>query len=165
MVDNEQKGGPDGPGQGHFAIQRIYVKDLSFETPSSPAIFKATWKPEINVEIGSQASAVDEGVHEVVLSITATVKVGDSTAFLAEVQQAGIFTIQGFPQQQLGHMLGSLCPGILFPYARETVSDLVNRGGFPPLYLNPVNFDAVYAEHLRRQQQQAAGETAVGGPH
>lgn len=145
---------------GQFAIQRIYTKDLSFESPRAPGIFREDWKPQMSVDLSSQAAMVDQDVHEVTLSVTVTVKVDDKTAFLAEVKQAGIFTLQGFPPDQVGPMLGSFCPNVLFPYAREAISDLVGRGGFPPLYLSPVNFDAVYAEHLRRQQAEKPDEAS-----
>ena len=137
-----------------FSIQKIYVKDMSFETPNSPAIFTQDWRPEINLELNSQANKVTEGVHEVVLSLTVTAKLGDNTAYLAEVQQAGIFTLQGFEEPELRPMLGAFCPGTLYPYARESVSDLVARGGFPQLVLAPINFDALYAEQVQKLRAQ-----------
>jgi len=139
--------------QGQFAIQKIYTKDISFETPNSPAIFsEAKWEPEINVQLNSRAAQLNPGLHEVVLTVTVTAKQGDKTAFLVEVQQAGIFQAEGIDEAQMGHLLGSFCPNILFPYAREAISDLVSRGGFPQLLLAPVNFDALYAQHLQQQQ-------------
>lgn len=145
---------------GQFAIQKIYVKDLSFETPNSPAVFTETnWAPEVNVQLNSRAAPMADEMHEVVLSVTITAKLGDKTAYLVEVQQAGIFRTEGFEQQQLNHLLGSFCPNILFPYAREAISDMVTRGGFPQMLLAPVNFDALYAQHLQ-QQQAAAKEVA-----
>ncbi len=140
--------------QKQFSIQKIYVKDLSFETPNSPAIFTQDWRPEINLELNSQANKVAEGVHEVVLSLTVTAKLGDTTAYLAEVTQAGIFTAQGFGEAELPPMLGAFCPGTLYPYARETVSDLVARGGFPQLVLAPINFDALFAQQIQQVQAQ-----------
>jgi preprotein translocase subunit SecB len=140
-----------------FLMQKIYLKDISFETPNSPEVFMEEWKPEVNVELGSAGKAVGEGVHEVVLSVTVTAKLGDKTAYLAEVHQAGIFTVKGFPEEEAKHMLGSYCLAVLFPYAREAISDLVTKGGFPQLLLAPVNFDALYAQHLQREQQAAAG--------
>ncbi|MBI5041128.1 MAG: protein-export chaperone SecB [Gammaproteobacteria bacterium] len=135
--------------QKQFSIQKIYVKDLSFETPNSPAIFTQDWRPDINLELNSQTNKVAEGVHEVVLSLTVTAKLGDTTAYLVEVQQAGIFTAQGFGEAELPPMLGAFCPGTLYPYARETVSDLVARGGFPQLVLAPINFDALFAQQMQ----------------
>lgn len=145
----------DNPQAGkQFAIQKIYVKDMSFETPNSPAIFTQDWRPEINLELNSQAAKVTDGVHEVVLSLTVTAKLGGNTAYLVEVQQAGIFTMQGFEDAELAPMLGAFCPGTLYPYAREAVTDLVARGGFPQLVLAPINFDALYAQQIQKVQAQ-----------
>ncbi len=143
--------------QGQFSIQKIYTKDISFETPSSPAIFaNAKWEPEVNVQLNSRAGQMENDMHEVVLSVTITAKVEDKVAYLVEVQQAGIFQAAGFEETQKAHLLGAFCPNILFPYVREAVSDLVSRGGFPQMLLQPVNFDALYAQ--RMQQNQAPQE-------
>ncbi len=142
--------------QKNFGIQKIYVKDMSFETPNTPAVFTMDWKPEINLELTTQASKIAEGIHEVVLSLTVTAKLGDNTAYLAEVQQAGIFAMQGFPEAELAPMIGAFCPGTLYPYARETVSDLVARGGFPQLVLAPINFDALFAQQIQKVRAQVA---------
>jgi preprotein translocase subunit SecB len=147
------------PAQGHFAIQRIYCKDISFETPNSPHIFQQQWQPQADLQIDTQATDLGNGTYDITLSITATVKVEDKTAFLVEVNQAGIFTASGIPEEQLGPMLGAFCPNILFPYAREAISDISARGGFPPLILSPVNFDALYAQRMQQQQAAAAGST------
>lgn len=145
---------------GQFAIQKIYVKDVSFETPNSPSIFtESKWEPEVNVQLNTRAAPMADNMHEVVLSVTVTAKLGDKTAYLAEVQQAGVFRTEGFEQAQLNHLLGSFCPNILFPYVREAISDMVTRGGFPQMLLAPVNFDALFAQHL--QQQQAAAKEAA----
>lgn len=136
-----------------FAIQKIYCKDISFETPNSPGVFREQWQPEVSLQLGNEAVALDDGVHEVVLSVTATAKLGETTAFLVEVQQAGIFTVAGYSDAEIGPMLGAFCPNILFPYARETISDIVTRGGFPQLLLAPVNFDALYQQHMQQNQQ------------
>lgn len=141
-----------------FALQRIYTKDISFETPNSPAIFSEKWEPSINVDLNSASKMLHEGVFEVVLSVTVTTKVGDKTAYLAEVQQAGIFTLSGFNEQEMGGMLNSYCPNLLFPFAREVIADLVSKGSFPQMLLTPINFDALYAQHL---QQQASKEQPV----
>ncbi len=143
-----------------FAIQKIYIRDLSFESPNAPAVFTGEWQPEVNLDLNTQANPLEEGVFHVDLALTVTVRNQDKTAFLVEVHQCGIFNISGFDEEQMGHMLGSFCPNILFPYAREAISDLVTKGGFPPLLLAPVNFDALYAQHLAQQQQQASGESA-----
>jgi preprotein translocase subunit SecB len=138
--------------QTQFDIQKVYCKDISLETPNSPGVFRDDWSPDINVQMNTEASQLAEGIYEVVLMVTVTAKLGESTAFLVEVQQGGIFTIGGMEESELGPVLGSLCPGILFPYAREAVSDLVTRAGFPPLVLSPVNFDALFYQHLMEQQ-------------
>jgi preprotein translocase subunit SecB len=149
----------DGSGQEKFAIQNIYVKDLSFEAPNSPQIFMEQWKPQLELEMSNQINQLNEELYEVVLNLTATVKVADKTAFLVELHQAGIFTLVGFPDDKLSYMLNSYCPNILFPFARETVSNAVTRGGFQPLWLAPINFDALYAQQLQKKQEQAAQQT------
>lgn len=138
-----------------FAIQKIYLKDVSFETPNSPAIFTEQWKPDVHIDLATNGATLEEGLHEVVLTITVTAKVEEKTAFLVEIHQAGIFVVKGFDEANHNAMLGSFCPNILFPYAREAVSDLVTKGGFPQLLLSPINFDALYAQHIQQQQQQA----------
>lgn len=138
-----------------FSIQKIYTKDMSFETPNSPQIFTEKWEPSVDFNLGSHVESLDNSLYEVALTVTITVKSGDSTAYLVEVNQAGIFALSGFSDQEMGPMVGSFCPNILFPYAREAVSELVAKGGFPQLLLAPVNFDALYAQHLQQLQQQA----------
>ncbi len=140
----------EGPA---FTIQRIYVKDVSFEAPHAPEIFREEWKPEVNVDLQTKTNRLEESIYEVVLHLTVTVKMGEKVAFLIEVHQAGIFTLSKFPAEQLSHALGSMCPNILYPYARETISDIVVRGGFPQLLLAPVNFDALYLQHLEHQKK------------
>ena len=136
-----------------FSIQKIYTKDLSFETPTSPKIFTEKWEPTVDLNLSSQILPLEESLYEVALTITITVKCSESIAYLVEVSQAGIFTLSGFNEEEMGPMLGSFCPNILFPYAREAVSDLVAKGGFPQLLLAPVNFDALYAQQLQYAQQ------------
>jgi preprotein translocase subunit SecB len=153
---------PKEDSQPHIAIQKIYVKDLSFETPNSPQMFLDKidkWEPEINLQLSNSASALKEDTHEVVLSVTVTAKIKDKTAFLVEVQLAGIFNMVGFDKAQLAAWMGSYCPQLLFPYAREVVSDLVTRGGFPQLLLAPINFDALYRQHLEQGNTAQAGES------
>jgi len=157
---DESKGQAAGENR-QFAIQKIYVRDLSFETPNTPHIFQEKWEPETNMQLGNKAIVLAEGVHEVTLSVTVTAKIGEKTAYLAEVQQCGIFNISGYDQQELPPIVGSLCPNILFPFAREAISDLVTRGGFPQLLLSPVNFDALFAEYTQQQKQQAGDEAGV----
>ncbi len=138
--------------QGQFAIQKIYVKDLSFETPNSPQVFQIQWQPLVNMDLASSATKLENGYYEVVLSITITVTVETQTVYLVEVQQAGIFMLSEMPQEIIGRMLATVCPNILFPFAREVVSDLATRGGFPQLILAPVNFDALYLQQQTKQQ-------------
>ena len=139
-----------------FAIVRIYVKDVSFETPNSPRIFTQEFKPQLNVQLNTAVERIEEDLYEVVLNITVTSKQGEKTGFLVEVQQAGLFSVKGFDEEQKGAMLGAYCPNTLFPFARETISGLVNKGGFPPLMLAPINFDAMYAESAAEKAKQAA---------
>ncbi|MCL1079590.1 protein-export chaperone SecB [Parashewanella spongiae] len=143
-----------------FNIQRVFTKDLSFETPNSPAIFQKEWNPEVKLDLDTKSNKLADDVYEVILSLTVTAKVGEETAFLCEVQQAGIFSIAGLTEPQLAHSLGAYCPNILFPYARETVGSLVGRGTFPQLNLAPVNFDALFAQYVQKRQEeaQAAGQ-------
>lgn len=156
MTENTNQTQPNGP---QFTIQRIYTKDVSFETPNSPAIFTEKWEPQVNVDLNTSGNKLAEGIYEVVLAVTVTTKLGDKTAYLAEVKQSGIFSIEGFSEQDLGGMLHSYCPNLLFPYVREVVSDLVSKGSFPQLLLQPINFDALYAQHLQQQQgNDAKGE-------
>jgi preprotein translocase subunit SecB len=141
-----------------FTIQRIYTKGISYESPNAPKIFRDDWNPEVNVDLQTKADKLEDDVYDVVLNLTVTVKMTDKTAFLCEVQQAGIFTLKDFQTDQLNHILGSMCPSILYPYAREAISDIVTRGGFPQLLLAPVNFDALYLQHM--EQQKAGGTKA-----
>lgn len=140
-----------------FGIQNLYVKDISFETPNSPHIFMEDWKPKIEHEISTNIKNLEGNAFEVVLNVTVTVKSEEKTAFLVEVHQAGIFVVSGFAEDQLKYMLNTYCPTILYPYAREMISNLVTRGGFQPLLLAPINFEALYAE----QQQQQTEPTTI----
>ena len=163
MADEQAAGTQEQPQQ-QFAMQRIYNKDISFESPSTPDIFRKQWQPKVNVDLNTKSDKVDEqGNYEVVLTITITAKVDDDTAFLVEVQQAGIFMISGFEGEDLRRILGTAAPNILFPYARENIDSLCVKGGFPPVMLAPVNFDALYQQALNQAQQPAAedGEAAT----
>lgn len=144
-----------------FSIQKIYTKDLSFETPHAPKIFREKWDPVVDFHLSTNVNQLDAMVYEVTLTVTVTVKSVEITAYLVEVNQAGIFTLNNFTEQEMGPMLGSFCPNILFPYAREVVSELVAKGGFPQLLLAPVNFDALYAQHAQQVQQNAAGSDSI----
>ena len=140
-----------------FSIQRIYTKDISFETPNTPEIFTVEWKPEINVNLNNAVKDLGEGNLEVALTVTVTAKIGEKTAFLAEATQAGIFLARGIPEEEMGPLLGVYCPNVLFPYLREVISDLITRGSFPQFLLAPVNFEALYAQQMQ-QQNQAGGQ-------
>ncbi|KAA1190384.1 protein-export chaperone SecB [Pseudohalioglobus sediminis] len=145
--------------QQQFAMQRIYTKDISFESPATPNIFKKQWQPAVNVDLNTKSDKIDDsGNYEVVLSITITAKVEDETAFLVEVQQAGIFLITGIEGDDLRRVLGTAAPNILFPYARESIDTLCVKGGFPAIMLAPVNFDALYQQALAQAQAQPSGE-------
>ena len=152
--ENQQPAATDSNQRGQFEIQKIYVKNVSLETPNSPQIFREQWKPSVHMDIANSANDLGENLYEVTLSVTATVSHEDKTIYLVEVQQAGIFLMADFPRELIGRMVATVCPNILFPYVRETVSDLVVRAGFPQLLLAPVNFDALYLQH----QQKLAAE-------
>lgn len=142
--------------QQTFAIQKIYLKDVSFESPNSPQAFaENNWTPQINVQLNVTNQHLDEDNHEVVLEVTVTAKLEDTTVFLVEVKQAGIFTLGGFADDNLAGMIGAYCPETLFPYAREAISELIVKGGFPAIFLSPVNFNALYQQQLQQQAQQA----------
>ena len=166
MADEQVAGTQEQPQQ-QFAMQRIYNKDISFESPSTPDIFRKQWQPKVNVDLNTKSDKIDEqGNYEVVLTITITAKVEDDTAFLVEVQQAGIFMITGFEGEDLRRILGTAAPNILFPYARENIDSLCVKGGFPPVMLAPVNFDALYQQALNQaEQQKAAPESGEAATH
>jgi preprotein translocase subunit SecB len=141
-----------------LAISKIYTKDFSFESPQSPAIFKSgDWKPETNLNLRSAHNPIEGNAHEVVLTITVEAKDGDKTMFLVELQQAGIFEIAGYEGEEMSAILGSFCPNILFPYAREIIASTIQRGGFPEFVLQPINFDALYLQAKQQKEQQAQG--------
>jgi preprotein translocase subunit SecB len=154
MTDAKQ----DEPNR-EFAVQRIYTKDVSFETPNTPAVFQQEWKPETGVNLNTEVNQLTDEVFEVALSVTVTTKVGEKTAYLVEVKQAGIFSIKGFPEQELGPLLGAYCPNQLFPYVREVISDIVVKGSFPQLMLQPVNFDMLYAQHQQELAKKAQAQS------
>jgi preprotein translocase subunit SecB len=138
-----------------FSIEKIYVKDASLEIPNAPQIFTERVQPQIGVELGNVAQLLEPGVFEVALKVTVTSKIEDKVAFLVEVTQAGIFQIRNVPEENIEMIVGITCPNILFPYAREAVSDLVVRAGFPSVLLNPINFEALFAQQKMQQAEQA----------
>lgn len=155
----------EAPEQAPFEmqIQRIYIKDVSFEAPNLPTIFHQEWKPQLGFELDTATLQVGEDTYEVVLHINVETTLEDSNdvAFICEVKQAGVFTIKGLEGIQLAHCLASKCPEVLYPYARELISSLVNRGTFPALNLSPVNFDALFMEYLERQQAEGEEKPAL----
>ncbi|KAF7772045.1 preprotein translocase subunit SecB [Pseudoalteromonas citrea] len=155
MTEQNQNAAAEQQEGAQFNIQRIFTKDVSFETPNSPAIFQKEWTPEVKLDMDTRSNKLDENVYEVVLALTVTATIGEETAFLCEIQQAGIFSIAELEELQMAHMLGAYCPNILFPYAREAVAGLVNRGTFPQLNLAPVNFDALFTQYMQQRAAQA----------
>ncbi|MBS99851.1 MAG: protein-export chaperone SecB [Oceanospirillaceae bacterium] len=144
--------------QPQFAMKRVYMKDASLETPAAPQVFTKAWQPEVNLDLNTRSTPLDEDHFEVVLTLTVTVKNDGETAFLVEVQQAGIFMLSGLGEAETKHTLGAFCPNILFPYAREAIDNLASKASFPALMLAPVNFDALYAQQQQQAQQKAAEE-------
>ncbi len=160
-MTTEQPSSSNGIGSEErtFTIERVYLKDLSFEAPATPAVFKQQWQPNMNLQLHTSSTHIEGHLYEVVLSATITVTSTEKTAFLVETKYAGIFTISQFSDEQQKVLINSVCPSILFPYLREVVTDVVTRGSFPQLILAPVNFDALYAEHMRQQQQPQLSES------
>jgi len=143
--------------QPSFQIEKLYVKDLSLEVPGAPQVFMDSQTPQLEIQLRHEAKGFAEGLFEVVLTVTVTARAGDKTVFLAEAAQAGIFALRNVPEKDVEPLLAVGCPSILYPYAREAISDLVSRGGFPPVLLSPVSFEAIYAQ---RQQQAGAAVRA-----
>ena len=149
---------PQAPQQASFQIEKIYVKDLSLEVPNAPQVFMQTENPELEVQVRNQGEKFADGLFEVTVTVTVTARAGEKTVFLAEVAQAGIFAVRGVPPQDLDPLLGIGCPTILYPYAREAISNLVTRAGFPAVILAPISFEQIYME---RMQQQAAATPKI----
>jgi len=143
--------------QAQFQLQKIYLKDASFELPNAPQVFQEDGQVEIKMNLAQKVEKLAEGVQEVNLTVTVTATIGEKTAYLAEVQQAGIFAITGLNEQSEHAALNTLCPHTLFPYARRVITDLVADGGFPPLVLQPINFDQIYAQRMQEAQTQSNG--------
>ncbi len=143
-----------------FTVEKIYVKDVSFEVPGAPAVFAEQAQPQLQLNLSQNVQQVGENAFEVTLGVTLTCNADDKTLYLAEVKQAGVFGLAGFDPQTLDAMLGTHCPNVLYPYARQLISDLIQAGGFPPFFLQPINFDALYAEGLRQRAQQGQGGLA-----
>jgi preprotein translocase subunit SecB len=159
MAEQEQK-----TPEKQIGIQKIFIKDFSFESPQTPAVFaQADWSPKTNLNLRSTHTPGAENSHEVVLTITIEAKAEDKTFFLVELQQAGLFHIAGYTEEELKAVVGSYCPNILFPYARETVASIISKGGFPEFLLQPINFDALYAQGMAQAQAQAEAEGQPAG--
>ena len=144
--------------QAQFSIQRIYVKDISFESPQGAAAFQKQWKPKVSQDMNTKTNKIDDGLYEVALRATITMADGEDTIYLIEVEQAGLFTIKGFADQQLPQVINASCPSILFPYLRETIDNIVTKGGFPALMLPPINFDALFASAVQQAAEQAQSD-------
>jgi len=167
MADEQQNdpaGAADTPAQQQFALQRVYLKDLSFESPATPGIFRQEYKPQVNVDLRTRSSKIQEDNYEIVLTITVTAKMEEQTVFLIEVQQAGIFLVSGIEGEELRQVLAIFCPNMLFPYARETIDNIATRGTFPALMLAQVNFEGLYAQAVQQAQQKAAAEAQGAEP-
>ncbi|ORU92233.1 MAG: protein-export chaperone SecB [Cycloclasticus sp. symbiont of Bathymodiolus heckerae] len=147
---------PTSTPEKQFSIQKLFIKDLSFESPNAPIIFTEKWAPTVDINLNSNAKKAPQDLFEVSITVTVTVKNNEKTAYLVEATQIGIFSAKGFPDAEMGPLLGSFCPSVLFPYLREVVSEIVTKGGFPPMLLNPVNFDALYAQHVQQNDTTKA---------
>ena len=168
MSENETQPNPQAAqagqneGQtGNFGLQRVYLKDSSFESPNSPMIFQKAWKPEVKMDLNTKHKPVGENLYEVVVSVTLTTTVEDMTAYIVEVQQAGVCLVQGLEGAPLAQALGAFGPNLIFPYLRESIDTLLVKGSFPPAMLAPVNFDAIFAQALMKRQQEAAAAAAT----
>ncbi len=148
---------PQPQPQPTFGIEKIYVKDLSLEIPHAPEVFLSSTQPQVDVQLHNEATAISEGMYHVVLTVTVTAKADEKTLFLVEVAQAAVFQIRNLPGPDLDAFLATACPNIIYPYARETVSAVVGHAGFPPVYLAPVNFEAIYLQRLQQAKEQQAG--------
>lgn len=142
---------PTGPS---FTVEKLYTKDVSFEAPGTPQVFNETGQPQLQMNLNQRVQRLSDEAYEVVLGVTLTCTIAEKTAYLAEVQQAGVFGLSGFDETTLDAMLGTHCPNALYPYARQAISDLITSGGFPPFLLQPINFEALYAESLRQRASQ-----------
>jgi preprotein translocase subunit SecB len=156
----QQGQAPAGPV---LSIEKIYLKDASVEVPNAPQVFLENAQPQIDVQMGTQAAQIADGLFESTLNITVTAKAADKTVFLCEVAQAGIFQIRGFGDEEMAAIIGIGCPTTIFPYARESISSLVNRAGFPPINLAPVSFEALYMQQMQQQQGNGAAPNGAGG--
>ena len=154
-------GAADASSAAQFTVEKIYVKDVSFEAPNAPQVFNETGQPQLNMNLNQKVGRLDGDLFEVVLGVTLTCTLNERTVYLAEVEQAGIFGLAGFDDRTLDMMLGTYCPNVLFPYVRQSISELITTGGFPPFYLQPINFEGLYAEGLRRRAEQVSSQGSI----
>ncbi len=162
MSDQPLSNGATAPADSEnsgpqFSVEKIYVKDVSFEAPNAPQVFNEQAQPQLQMNLNQRVQRLNDNAFEVVLGVTLTCTVNDKTAYLAEVQQAGVFGLSGFDDNTLDAMLGTHCPNVLYPYVRQSIGDLIQAGGFPPFLLQPINFEALYAEGLRQRAEKDAG--------
>jgi preprotein translocase subunit SecB len=163
---SDAQGNPQQQQPATFQIEKVYVKDLSLEIPNAPKVFLEQVQPQLEVRIDNEAQAFAEGYYEVTVTATVTAKIGERTLFLVEAAQAGIFAVRNVPAEELEPLLGIACPNVIFPYLRETISDVVVRGGFPPVLLAPLSFEALYLQRMQQQQQgQGSGAPGQAGPN
>ena len=163
-IQNDAQSGATEAAEGpSFTVEKIYVKDLSLEVPGAPGVFNEQAQPQLQMNLNQQVTRLNDAAFEVVLGITLTCTADDKSLYLAEVKQAGVFGLAGFDAQTLDAMLGTHCPNVLYPYARQLISDLIQAGGFPPFVLQPINFEALYAEGLRQRAQAQLGSAEAAG--
>lgn len=162
MTDNKtapQAANQDNAAGPNFAVQRLYLKDLSFETPKGPAAFQKQWKPKVSQDLSTKSAKIDDNTYEVALRITVTVKDEEETIYLIEVEQAGLFTIKGFEDQQMAQVLNVTCATMLLPYAREAVDSTLIKGSFPPLMIPPINFESLFSTAVKQSAEAAKNKT------
>ena len=160
MTDETNEAGVSADETAQIGLQKVYLKDASYEAPNAPGIFSGEWKPAINLNLATRHTNLGKNTYEVVLEATVEAKQEDSVAFLAEIQQAGIFMIRGFEEEELSKVLSTFCPTQIYPYARESIADLVGKGGFPQLHLQPVSFEAMVASSDANGEAEAHTESA-----
>jgi preprotein translocase subunit SecB len=158
MAETNPAANGAGAAAATLTIQKLYVKDASFEVPNAPQIFQDQAQPQVQLNLSQKVANFAENLFEVVLTVTVTCKVGEKTAYLAEVQQAGVFGLTGFPAAELQQVLATYCPHTLYPYARQAIGNLILDGGFPPFNLQPINFEQLYVEQARRRAEGEGAE-------
>lgn len=162
-MSNEVKNGAAAPAENAtspaFTIEKIYIKDVSFESPNAPAVFNESTQPELQLNLNQRVQRLNENAYEVVLAVTLTCTAAGKNAYVVEVQQAGVFGMIGLEPQAIDMLLGTQCPHILFPYVRQLASDLIQAGGFPPFFLQPINFEALYADTVRQRAEQGGDKS------